>query len=194
MLTACTLPRQSVSPGSKITREGYSIIVPDGQGWSVTEDKDNRITLMRLGNSKGESFLIRAFLVPLFTGIGTEKDFLEYISTQRNKEKVDTSRFKILENNEKLWQEKGNGIVRCHAKMEDSGGPLKSAGISPLILEEESYVCRHFDNKNIAVFFVYSRRISRKYWKENISELADNFFGQVKVEPLKYDELISYGK
>ena len=190
-VSSCTVSNKTLAPGSKIQREGYSIVVPNEQGWVIFEDKDNKITLGKTGLGKGESLLIQGFLVPLPKGLETEEAFLNHISTERARGNNDP-RFKILENNGKLWKEMGSNCLRFHSKSEDYGTSQKSANSSYQILEDEVFVCRHFDNNNLAGFFIYSHRVNPENWKGKTPELADEFFRQVKTEPLRNSELISF--
>lgn len=156
----------------------YKFLPPQGLGWTIVSRNNYHMSIVKKGKAKDESFAIyiQVSEIPTFE---TETDFLKFIKNGREKD-TDKGRFNILKDEFLLFNELKDYCFKYHSVAEDKKPVKRSWNQNPIVLEMAGYICRHPENKNIAIAFDYSNRYYKGNNEKNFLEKSMMLFKQLK--------------
>jgi len=158
---------------NRIEVMGLTLLPPQEVGWEYKKISPARTQFGKVGTQKGQSLAGMVVLSKL-PNIGSKEEFMKVVSEQRARN-TKNPRFEDLINDEVFSTEKDTPSVRYHTKYKDFGATNLPKGYEYLIVEDVGIMCRHPDNKNVAVTIALSQRSLPEDAIENFEALANDF-------------------
>ncbi len=166
---------------NRIELLGISLLPPQENGWSYIRNHPARITFGKSGAQDGQSVMGGVVLSKL-PDVGSEEEFLEVVSKQRHRDKGNP-RYEDILDEQTISHEKNTLGVRIHTKYKDFGAKNMPGGSSYLVVEDIGIMCRHPENKNVAVSIILSQRSRPEDTITNFQALAEGFIKDAEFMP-----------
>ena len=179
-LSACMATAQSrplIAPKTVYTQIGATVNSPGEAGWSLVQINNFGVAFGRQYSALNETAIANTVIFKA-DGLENDKDFLNYIATQREKQD-DKKRFKILNITNEQVSFKGAACLKYSGLSEDH----KNKGIDSAdfqYLKTAGYVCRHPANKTIAFQMEISHRSQGKVFPPELIAVGEEFFNNIQ--------------
>jgi hypothetical protein len=169
--------RPEISPKSVYRQIGAIVSSPSETGWSLVQANNIGVAFGRQYSTVDETAIANTTIFKV-DGFEDDKEFLNYIASQREKQD-DKKRFKILSISNEQVSFKGTACLKYRGLSEDH----KNKGIDSTdfqYLKTAGYICRHPANKSIAFQMEISLRSQEKAFLQELLSVGDGFFNNVQ--------------
>ena len=179
-LSACmaTAPgRPLLAPKSVYGQIGATMNSPGEEGWSLVQANNVSVAFGRRYGTADETAIANTIIFRV-DGFENDKEFLDYIAGQREKQD-DKKRFKIVTITNEQVRFKDTACLRYSGLSEDH----RSKGIDSAdfqYLKTAGYVCRHPANKAAAFQMEISHRSQKKAFPRELTTVGEDFFNNVR--------------
>ena len=179
-VSACmaTAPsRPLIAPKSIYSQIGATVSSPSEAGWSLVQVNNFGVAFGRQYGTVNETAIANTVIFKV-DGFENDKDFLNYIASQREKQD-DKKRFKIVSITNEQVSFKGAACLKYNGLSEDH----KNKGIDSTdfqYLKTAGYVCRHPANKALAFQMEISHRSQEKTFPQELISVGEEFFNNVQ--------------
>ncbi len=179
-LCACmaTAPsRPLIEPKSIYSQIGAMVNSPNEAGWSLVQVNNFGMAFGRQYGAVEETAIANTVIFKV-NGIENDKDFLNYIASQREKQD-DKKRFKILSITNEQVSFKSAACLKYRVFSEDHNNKgIDSADFQ--YLKIAGYVCRHPANKSAAFQMEISYRSQEKALPQELITVGEEFFNNIQ--------------
>lgn len=166
-----------IAPKSAYKQVGAIVYSPNEADWSLVQANEFGIAFGKQYGAVGETAIANTIVFKV-DGFENDKDFLDFIASQREKQD-NKKRFKVLSAHNEQLTFKGASCFKYRFLSEDH----KNNGIdSPdfQYLKTMGYVCRHPSNKAIAFQMEISHRATEKSFPDSLLAVGEEFFNSVQ--------------
>lgn len=156
----------------------YTFISPQKDNWTIAYRNQAQTHLAKNGNSLNETYAISIFPIQIPNFL-TKQDFIEYIQ-QENKKGINPKRFNVTKFKVKPYNKRTDYCINYHSIAEDKKPVTKTHINKMMTLEIAGFICRHPDNKNIAINYGYSQRYYQGNQDKDLIDKSVKIFEQIK--------------
>lgn len=147
---------------------------PQEKGWLIAYRNSEQTAFAKEGSNLDETYGISIIMFEL-PNFKSKDEFVSFVKQGREKN-YDTKRFNITKDEISYFDGRKDHCVSYHTIAVDREAVKRTRNKENMILEMFGYICRHPQNKNIAIDFDYSQRYYSGHRDESIEAKAHDTF------------------